>query len=220
MIRRGARRGVAGATAVGLYLMRHKIVGGVAIMFVLAAIVAGSTFSVLGRGTGQTFPGTSAVGSHQFYDLDLDTENTFCNACHSLIRDELTAGPHGVTELVDCLFCHAAEADQHVADFAQCADCHYAAAGGASCHNCHFGGDGPPLDCMDCHFNGAVGHGEPGTALPVDAHASFYDSVGETPETASWVCKACHTAVTVDMTVIQNPDLPLHIGPTYETPAP
>ena len=90
MVKEGARHVVAGAAVIGMFLMHHKIVSGVAIAFVLAAVVASSTFTVLGRGSGQTFDGTSAPGSHQFYSLG-DAEGDFCIACHSAIGEELAA---------------------------------------------------------------------------------------------------------------------------------
>ena len=83
------------------------------------------------------------------------------------------------------------------------------------CSLCHVMQEGFPLrDDLRARL------GDLTEGLSNDAHAGFYDSLGETPETASSVCHACHAGVEIDMTVIPSPALPLRLGPTYATPAP
>ena len=194
-------------------------------MAVVALLVAVglTTYGMSVRARDETYPGTSAPGSHQFYSLG-DPETDFCNACHSAIRTELTNSASGHEHQGNqCLRCHAPSADGHAASPALCADCHYGGGGGGDgdCHTCHGPGQPYEFGCLVCH--GPHGGGDPpqghggdqATELASDAHAGFYISIGETPETASWVCKACHTKVDTPLTVTANAPLPLHLGPTY-----
>ena len=80
MLRRSLRRAVAGATVAGMFIMRHKIISGVAVVFILLAAAGLGTLGVLARGPSQEFPGTAAPGSHQWYSVAGNVEANYCNA--------------------------------------------------------------------------------------------------------------------------------------------
>ena len=105
-----------------------------------------------------------------------------------------------------CTQCHnliatemeaTAAAGTHGAAFLLCRDCH---GPGVDEHAAK------PSQCVDCHSAQAG-------KLVVDAHGSMYADVGEDETDASWVCKACHTKVSIDLTSPEQGPLPLDMAP-------
>jgi hypothetical protein len=97
----------------------------IGLVAIVATVVALATTAVLGRGDGQSFPGTTAPGSHEWWDAG-NADAEFCDQCHSAVATELgntsTAGTHPVTA---CLACHGTQGTgAHAATPAKCVDCH------------------------------------------------------------------------------------------------
>ena len=151
-------------------LARRSLVLMGALSLVVVVIVA-TTVIVMGRSETDVFPGTKAVGAHEFWDVS-DAEANFCNQCHNQIAVEMTASI-GNHPIINCLGCHAITGtdDGHVAEPAKCVDCH----GGQA-------GDLAGADEAHAALLTQLGEAADGTD-------------------ASWTCKACHTNVDVEMTV-------------------
>ena len=89
---------------------------------------------------GANFLGTSAAGSHQWWQDFGD--QAFCERCHAGIGTELVAGPHSSPGLSNCTFCHGVQSgstDEHAASTAKCSDCHKGAAADLTTGDAHKG---------------------------------------------------------------------------------
>ena len=145
------------------------------IALVMVVVITG-TIVVLGRSDGQTFPGTTAVGSHEFWDRD-EADAEFCTQCHATIAAEMVAtATTGNHPLTTCLGCHPIAAGGHAAQ---------------------------PTNCVDCHGPASINGDEAAELLSADeAHNQLPGQLGEDATDLSWTCKACHTKVDVEMTTI------------------
>ena len=156
------------------------------LVFVAIAGLASGAYLTQARGPDDQMPGTSAPGSHEWWTHEgADVYNNFCYKCHAQIKTEVTNTKTAGSHPLNetCLSCHGTGNPRG-------SGAHVAAA----------------AKCVDCHANR-------GQELTKDAHSSFLTQLGETATTASWTCKACHTKVTVNMTVTPRSPLQLKMGP-------
>lgn len=156
------------------------------LVVVAAAGLASGAYLTQARGPDDSYPGTTAPGSHEWWATEgQNAYDNFCYKCHAQIKTEVTntktAGSHPINE--SCLSCHSTSNPRGSGG-------HVAAA----------------AKCVDCHANRAA-------ELTKDAHAPLLAQLGETQANASWTCKACHTKVQVNITVTPRSPLQLKMGP-------
>lgn len=186
------------AVAIGGWSARHRIITALAVFAILVASVGGGIFTVRALAPGEEFGGDVAPGSHVWryvgtYPFDYaEIETYFCARCHKDIVDEYgdDGDGDGVADPgsdhagnVYCWDCHEKSDDGHVARIAKCGDCHY------------WPGPGDPP--------GAMWWVAAANELAADPHGSMLSDMGEDTDLsqASWTCKACHTQMSINVTV-------------------
>ena len=165
---------------------------------VLTLIIAGSVF-VLARAPGESDDGgTTAPGSHEFWDKD-NPDAEFCTQCHSQVAAEMTVT---ADDLVN---------PTHNASYLACIDCHGIPESGQG-SNAHAAN---PALCIDCH-EGDMGM----NSFLQDAHVGMLDDLGEDQTNANWTCIACHTKVSINLTSPDQDPLPLEMEAETFPPIP
>jgi len=101
--------------------IRHRRLTFLLLVGVLAFGIIGGLYAIQ---SGAGFDGQTAAGDHNWWTGFKDTNQAFCENCHTAVATDITTGPHKETAKSDCSYCHSPGGADHAAAAAACTDCH------------------------------------------------------------------------------------------------